>query len=341
MELFNKQSLLFFEEEFMENCTHFTKIIDKFKLKKFDNQLKYYSDSDLKLIEDYSKEVDLYNSIIKDNNINGLNKKYISISILHFSIYNDVDKVHFIQFIYILIFLANITEFENNRFIFKVKFDDRETSLNIDFTKIEFFNLIKIYTWIIDSHENIQTRVKIVRELILRKQSFKLNDEDLNNAKSAFNRVIREETDKYFTQVNMLKDDFIKLSEQKRTSYAALHLKLLAWGSSIALFVYGELEDVESKNLIKKLLFSKSEKSLIFIIIFILSILAIWLFFNKELQDSKNEYYKLKEFYTQKLFFEENDFSKFIIPPKTPPIYNFTFWIILLLLIARLIFIFI
>lgn len=336
-ELYNNPNLLFLEDNYIEECTRFSKIVDKYKIKQFGEQISIYIDNELRILGDYSKEVELFNLIIMDNNINGLQKKDLSVSINHFEIYAKSDKIKFIQSLYILLFLSNITEFRNNTFLFKVRFDDRETIEQINFDEVVVFTLFDIYSWIICSKENIHTRLKIIREIIIRKQSFKLSEDDINSAKSAFNRIIREETDKYFTQVNMLKDDFLILSEHKRENYASLHLKFLTWGSSIAIFIYSEIKDSQTDNLFQKLLLSRTDKSLIFLTIFTISLIIIWLLFIKEVSESKKEYLKLKEFYTKQLFFEEDDFTNFICAPKIPCHYTLVFTSILLALFIRLV----
>ncbi|EAA0080674.1 hypothetical protein DOV16_08265 [Listeria monocytogenes] len=266
-----------------------------------------------------------------------MQKKDLSISVKHFEKYEESEKINFVQSIYILLFLSNVTEYDNNNFIFKVKFDDKEAVKQISFDELEVFNLFEIYSWIVESKENIQTRLKIIREFIIRKDSFKLSSEDLCSAKSAFNRIIKEETDRYFSQVNVLKDDFLKLSERKQESYQALHLKFLGWGSSIALFIYSEMKDKPSDNLWQKLLFSNTEKSLLFLIIFIVSLVTIWVLFVKEISENRKEYEKIKLFYTKQLFFDENDFSNIIDMPKISCLYYLFFLGLLGILFLRLI----
>lgn len=334
-ELYNNPNLLFLEEKYIEECTRFSRIVDKYKIKQFGEEMSIYRNNELIKLDNYSKEVELFNLILMDNNINGLQKKDISVSINHFEIYAESDKIKFIQSLYILLFLSNVTEFRNNTFLFKVRFDDRETVQQVNFDEVVVFTLLDIYFWIICSKENIHTRLKIIREIIIRKQSFKLSEEDLNSAKSAFNRIIREETDKYFTQVNMLKDDFLILSEHKRENYASLHLKFLTWGSSIAIFIYSELKDSQADNLFQKLLFSKTDKSIVFLTIFIISLIIIWSLFVKEVSESKKEYLKLKKFYTKQLFFEEDVFTNFICFPEIPFHYTLVFISILLALLIR------
>ncbi|EJX8089146.1 hypothetical protein OEN06_002708, partial [Enterococcus faecalis] len=206
-----------------------------------------------------------------------MRKEKLGISIRHFENYEQTDKVKFIQSIYVLLFLSNITNYKNNNFNFKVRCDEKEFEIDINYCDIKVLDLYDTYLWIIKNGDNIQTRLKIIRELIIRKKSFYLSDRDLCSADSAFNRIIKEETDKYFSQVNLLKDDFLKLSKEKQESYQALHLKFLGWCSAVALYIYDELKSIDGDNLWKKILFSKSEKSLLILLIFILSLIVIWL----------------------------------------------------------------
>ena len=338
-ELFNHPELLFFEEKYMEECNRFSNIVNKFKIKQFNSNLKIFSNNELQKVEDFSDEVILYDQIILSNNvnINGFQKKDLSISVKHFEQYKKSPKIDFIQSIYILLFLSNVVEYDDNKFIFKVECDDKEVEKQIVFDEIENFNLFEIYSWVIASKENIQTRLKIIRELITRKNSFKLSDKDLCCAKSIFNRIIKEETESYFSQVNVLKDDFLKLSERKQESYQALHLKFIGWSSAIALFIYSEIKDRPSGDLFQKILFSKTEKSLLFLIIFIISLVVIWIIFLKEIDENIEEYEKIKEFYTTQLFFNEDNFSEIIDEPKVPFLYISIFSILLGMLFLRLI----
>lgn len=335
-ELFNQSNLLFLEEKYINECENFSKIIDKFKMKKFDDCLLIYRNNQLESLKDFSKEVELFGNVISENNINGLNKNDLKTSVKHFGEYEDSPKVKYTQNIYILLFLANITEYENNNFTFKANIEKEEIAESISFNTIHSFDLFAIYSWIVQSKNNLQTRLRIIREFIVRKGSFKLSESDLNSAKSTFNRIIMEETEKYFAQVNMLKDDFLNLSKRVQSSYQSLHLKFLGWSSSIALFIYGELLDENSENLYKKLFLSTTEKSFLFLIIFIFSILIIWSIFLKEMNENKNEFEKIKEFYTKQLFFVEEDISLFIDSPKISFFYKLFFSLLLIVLILRL-----
>jgi hypothetical protein len=168
-ELYNHPNLLFLEEQYINECNRFSNIIDKFKIKKFDSNLLIYRNNQLEELNDFSKEVELFNQVITENNINGLYKKDLNISVEHFKKYEESNKIEFVQFLYILLFLSNITDYKDNSFTFKVKIEEKETTEKISFDKIQSYNLVKIYSWIINSKENLQTRLKIIREIIVRK----------------------------------------------------------------------------------------------------------------------------------------------------------------------------
>lgn len=334
-ELYNQPDLLFMEDMYIVDSLFFSKITEKLKVKKFNENLKLYKNNSIIRVEDYSLENNRYKKIIAENNINGINKNDLNISVEHFNLYEKNRKINFLQNIYILILIANITDFSNNNFEFKMKSDDTETVKNISFDCIESLDLLQVYNWIMLSEENISTRLRIVREIILNKSSFELVDIDLESAKSAFNRIIKEETSKYFDQINILKDDFLALSERKKETYNSLHLKFLGWSSAIAIFIYDILKDQPSDKLVYKLFFHFSEKVYLFLIIFITSLILIWLVFIKEMKDYNKEYEKIENFYTKKLFFEKTDFQNHIPVPKISKIYIVLFSILLIVLILR------
>ncbi|BDR57445.1 hypothetical protein [Xylocopilactobacillus apis] len=336
-ELYNTPSLLFLEERYINETEFFSQIVDKFKIKKFDKTLLIFRDEKIVDAGCFSKEFNIYSEVISENNINGLNKKDLCISVSHFCKYKMNDKIRFVQSIYIMLFLSNVTEYDDNNFDFQVKLDDESYLQHIDFKQVKSFNLLNIYSWIVDSKENVQTRLEIVRKLIIEKRSFNLTKEDLYKAKSIFNRVIKEKTDDYFKQVNMLKDDFFNFTKSQRESYQSLNLKFIGWSSSIALFIYGEIKDKPSGNLMKKILFSKTEKSLLFLLIFFISLIVIWIIFVREMNELKDEYKKIKIFYNDHLFFEENDFSNYMEYPKISRLYIWSFIVLLVLLISRIV----
>ena len=339
-ELYNKQDLLFLEEKYIEECSKFSKIVDKLKIKKFDNNMKIYENGKIEKVLDLSEEVKSYDEILSTNNINGLEKKDLSISVTHFQSYKQSAKLTFVQNIYILFFLSNVTEYSENKFVFKIKNDENEVICNFDFDDIHSLNLFDIYTWVVQSKENLNTRLKIVREFILKKDSFVLVESDLLGIKSAFNRIIKEETEKYFEQVNMLREDFFKINKRRQENLQSLHLKFLGWGSSIALFVYSELQGIKSEELWFSFFCSKSEKVSLFLIIFIMALVSIWAIYVKEFQETKKEFKKIKKFYIEELFFESNYFERFIEEPEVPKSYVLIFLILLNLLIYRLLIIF-
>ncbi|WP_301421150.1 hypothetical protein [Mammaliicoccus lentus] len=336
--IYNQRDLLFLEEKYMEECKSFSRILDKFKIKKFDNRLFIYSENEVKKLEDYSKEVELYKLIITENNINNISKDDLNISVQHFMEYDPSERISFIQYLYILLFLSNSTDYNENHFAFKVSIEDKEVKKEISFTDHDFCDLENIYLWITKSKENLHTRLNIIRKLIATKNTFNLDQKDLNSAKSCFNRIINDETEKYFEQVNMLKEDFLKLNNQRQKAYQSLHLKFLGWGASIALFIYEEVKNIPSDDVWKSLIFSSNEKIKLFLIIFISSLIIIWLIFKKEIKENHMEFSEIKQFYLTELFFVESDDKILKLDaPKVSNMYRIIFYIIIFILTIRLV----
>lgn len=335
-ELYNQKDILFLEEKYIIESKRFINIVEKLKKKQFNSQLKIFRDGKLCFLRSFIDEVELYTQVITENNINGFFNNDLHISVNHFLEYEQSDKIRYTQAIYILLFLANYTDYKDNKFLFKVKLDSGETCHRIDFSQIEDISLFNTYDWVISSRENLNTRLRIIREIIANKNSFYLDEIDLDSAKSLFNRIIKEQTDQYFIQVNTLREDFLKFSEKKQASYNSLHLKFLGWISAIAVFIYGELKDYEGDRLLYKVFCSSTDKSELFLIFFILSIVIIWIIFIKENWDNNKEYEKIKDFYVRKLFFEETDFNRYLEYPQVPFSYKIIFVILLLLLFLRL-----
>lgn len=335
--IYNQKHLLFLEDRYIEECKKFTRVAEKLSIKKFDDKLYIFKENKMEKLVDYSQEVKMYDQVISENNINNISKENLTISVKHFTEYKQSKKILFIQYIYILLFLSNSTDYNENDFLFKVNIDDKEVKKEVSFTKEIFSDLVKVYLWVIQSKENLQTRLKIIRKIIVMKNSFDLTEKDLHSAKSSFNRIINDETEKYFEQVNMLKGDFLKLNEQRQRAYQSLHLKFLSWGGSIALFIYGEAKNLSNDNVWNSLLFSSNEKIKLFLIIFITSLIIIYLIFKKEIRENHNEFSKIKQLYLEKLFFDANDEETLKLDaPKVSKMYRVIFYIVLTILIIRL-----
>ncbi len=335
-ELYNQSNLLFMEEEYLDKCSLFSSVSDKLKIKKFNKELSIYKNNSIEKVLDYSLDNELYNKVIEINNIDGVLKRDLNISIKHFHVYEKSKKIIFIQNLYILLFLSNVTRYTNNTFEFIVETDENEVMETVSFESNDEIDLFSIYGWVVESKENFKTRLQIIRGLIVKKKTFRLTLRDLLSAKSAFNRIIKEETDRYFSQVNMLKDDFLKISEWKQKNYQSLHLKFLGWCSAIALFIYEEIKDRKSGSIMNSLVTSKSEKALLFLIIFMISLIVIWIIFLKEMDANKKEFDNLNELYTRELFFEQKDFESYFIAPRISCAYIAAFILIIAVLTFRL-----
>ncbi|GKV65545.1 MULTISPECIES: hypothetical protein [unclassified Sporosarcina] len=336
--IYNQKDLLFLEEKYMENCKSFSRILDKFKIKKFDDKLCIYRENEINKLEDYSQEARIFKLVISENNINNISKDDLNMSIKHFMEYEMSKRISFIQYIYILLFLSNSTDYDENHFMFKVNIEDKEIKKEVSFFDDDFCDLENIYLWITKSKENLHTRLNIIRKLIATKNTFHLDEKDLNSAKSCFNRIINDETEKYFEHVNMLKEDFLRLNNQRQKAYQSLHLKFLGWGASIALFLYEEVKNIRSEDVWNSLLFSSNEKVSLFLIIFISSLIIIWLIFNKEIKENHKEFLEIKQFYLTELFFDESDDkTQKLDVPKISNIYSIIFFTIIVILSIRLV----
>jgi len=177
-ELFNQPHLLFLEETYMNGCSFFSRVVDKFKVKDFDGELLKYEQNQLIKVDDFSDEVALFKDVIDQNNISGLPKRDLIISIEHFKYYEQTPKVMFIQSLYVLLFISEKTIFENGEFIFSMKNDNQSVIKTIHFPNIEIVNLTKFYFWITEDKLNFSSRLKMVRNLIIKRQSFDLSDDD-------------------------------------------------------------------------------------------------------------------------------------------------------------------
>ncbi|MDO1605876.1 hypothetical protein Q2T76_07355 [Lactobacillus sp. YT155] len=340
--LYNQSNLLFLEEEYIDGTHQFSKVTDKFKKKKFDKNLKLYSESEKKIKsvpEAYTKDSEIYKDVVSENNIERLSNSDLNISVKHFNIYTlNKEKVNFIQEIYILIFLANITKYDNNgHFEFIVKNDKASVSKKIDFNKIEKGQLFEIYDWVAESKENVQTRLNIIRQLILEKGTFEIDEKvSLQSAKSAFNRIIGEETERYFIQVNILKDDFLKLNEQVSKNNQSLHLKFLSWLSAVGIFIYDQLKNDVDVNPLYKIFIEVNDRTRIFVMLFIIALVVIGLIFWIEVLNLRKEFKKIQDLYIKNHFFEEKDFDNYIEQPKINRTYCFIFFLLLIILIFRI-----
>lgn len=337
-EIFNSSRLLFKEEQYINKVSYFKDILRKFYRKDYNNTL-YYVQNDFSLRPIECNDKKIYSSIIEENNIDGLSKNdlVISIEVLE-NLEQKDDKICRLINIYILLFLSNKTVFDNENFTFSVLLDSYNFTETVQFNSVSY-DLLPVYKWIVFNNEYkeaYKVKIDIVRKLIIEKKSFCLSKEDLLNCKSIFNRIIRNEVEAYFEQVRILKEDFINLQKSINNVKQSLHLKILTWLGSIGLVIFDYVKESNSKDLYYTILFSHSEKVQIILLMLLIAFIVIFMVFIIEMNDLKKEYMKIKDYYTKDQFFIKKDFENYIETPEINCIYIGIFVLGILIFIIRL-----
>ncbi|GAB2023074.1 hypothetical protein RyT2_21480 [Pseudolactococcus yaeyamensis] len=340
--VYNQENYLIYEEEYLvKEITSFKDICDKLSLKNYASPIKYWNNKDKRFIEFLSEESEntIFLKQLSENNIENLDKKQLNISVNILNKLVKKPKIKTIQSIYILLFLSTKSKYENKKFTFTIQRGESKSKQVIDLNTILSTNLYIFYDWIVNDEEYpraYETRLEIIRNLIIRNNNFELNEENLKQAKTNFKRIISDKTEKYFIQINKLKDDFLKLSESRNSSYRSLHLKIIGWLSAVSLFIYGEIKENHSGNLLSKIIFSHSEKSIIILTMFLMSLIFIWILFVIEMQQNKVEYQKIKKFYSDEILFDDDDFDDYIDKPQINWAYKVLFAITVTLTLLRI-----
>lgn len=323
-EIFNSSRLLFKEEQYINKVSYFKDILRKFYRKDYDNTL-YYVQNDFSLRPIECNDKKIYSNIIEENNIDGLSKSDLVISIeMLENLEQKDDKICRLINIYILLFLSNKTVFDNEDFTFSVLLDSYNFTETVQFNSVSY-DLLPVYKWIVFNNEYkeaYKVKIDIVRKLIIEKKSFCLSKEDLLNCKSIFNRIIRNEVEAYFEQVRILKEDFINLQKSINNVKQSLHLKILTWLGSIGLVIFNYVKESNSKDLYYTILFSHSEKVQIILLMLLIAFIVIFMVFIIEMNDLKKEYMKIKDYYTKDQFFIKKDFENYIETPEINCIYR-------------------
>ncbi|WP_455790601.1 hypothetical protein [Amedibacillus sp. YH-ame10] len=335
--VYNNSDFLFMEEEYFQSVSNFISILDKMYIKRFDGALKYISKAGtIATLEntDYS----IYNEIVSDNNIDISNKQRIKISIQILSYFSESDTVKKIKNIYILLFLSNVTNYKDNIFDFQIKSDNNLFKFTINYEDDMNFDLTNVYNWIIENqkHTNVyKIKLGIIRNVISKDKKYNLSSKDLLNCDSIFNRIIHGEVSDYFEQVNLLKNDFIKLEESKNKIQHSLHLKLLTWLSAIGIAIFDAIKDSKNTNLAHLIIFSHTEKVQIILVILACALIIIFIIYYVEFYQHINEYKRIEKFYIDKLHFIGEDFKYYIKKPRIQFAYILLFLIFLFIIVCR------
>lgn len=325
--VYQNNTTIFNLNDYIETKTHFTDIEDYFSDIDFSEKIDYiYRDNYNWKIEkiDVKDEIEKYNNVIKSNIINRDIKNF-SVNLLR-KVENTSQKILHLNRIFILLFLSTNTEIKilENGFIFDFKIIEDRISISekygfseVNTNDIDLLN--SIYDWVINDtgyYNTYKQRLDIVRSIIVKSGTFRINEDIVNKAESIFKRIISQETDKYFEEVSNLKNDFLKITERENDIYQALHIKLIGWFSALALLVVDKVKDYSGHDILNRLLVSDSQKTKLLLLLLICALVFISIIYILEIRKNQNEYEKLKEFYTNSLMFDGRDFEDKVEFPK-------------------------
>ena len=335
--------------DYVKTKTHFSDIEVYFSDIDFSENINYiYCDSDNWKIEEIyvGDEVEKYDNVVKSNVINRDIKNF-SVNLLR-KVKNPSQKILHLERIFILLFLSTNTEINisNEGFVFDFKIIEDKVSISEKYgfseVKTNDINLLNsIYDWIINDtgyYNTYKQRLDIIRSIIVKNGSFRINEDIINKAESIFRRIVSQETDKYFEEVAHLKDDFLKITERENDIYQSLHLKLMGWLSALALMIFDKIKDYNGSDVVNRLLDSDSQKTKLILLLLVGTLGVILIIYILEMRKNQDEYWKLKYFYTNSLMFNSDDFENKVRFPNLDEKYIVLIFGIACLLFLRVLF---
>lgn len=319
------KSVIFNLEDYIEHQESFQGNVRYFQKKDFSKDVRIINkDCKNTWIEEkknLSDEIIKIEKILSSNNINinANNKHLYNIPISIFNSKSPISKVRKTKYICMMLFFSNFTNYENDLFKFKLFIDNNEITYDYCFEdsipdkQLEY--LEELYYWIIDDGDNYIQKLSIVRSLLLKNKSFIIENSLINSVKSIFQRIINSNVDRYFNEVTLLKDDFLKIVERENDIYQSLHIKLIGWFSALALLVFDKIKNYSGNDIFYKLLMSDSQKTELLLIMLIFALVFVLIIYILEMRKNQDEYIKLKLFYTNSLMFDDGDFEEKIKSP--------------------------
>jgi len=320
------ESVIFNLDDYINQQTLFQGAVRYFQKKDFSKDIRILNkNSDNDWIEEktnLSDELLKVEKMLRNNNINLNidNKLLYKIPISIFNSNSSISKVRKTKYICLMLLFSNFTNYENDIFKFKLVIDNNEITNDYCFEdsipdkQLEY--LVELYSWIIDDGDNYIQKLSIVRSVLLKNKSFIIENSLLNSVKSIFQRIINSNVDRYFNEVALLKDDFLKIVERENDIYQALHVKLIGWFSAFALLVVDKVKDYSGNDILNRLLISDSQKTKLLLLLLICALIFISIIYILEIRKNQNEYEKLKAFYIKSLLFDGRDFEAKVEFPK-------------------------
>lgn len=347
--LYQNNKTIFNLNDYIETKTHFTDIEDYFSDIDFSEKIDYiYRDNHNWKSEeiDVKDEMEKYNNVVKSNIINRDIKNF-SVNLLR-KVENPSQKILHLNRIFILLFLSTNTEIKilEDDFIFDFRISEDRISISeryafseVNINDIDLLN--SVYDWVINDtgyYNTYKQRLDIVRSIIVKNGTFRINEDIVNKAESIFKRIISQETDKYFEEVSNLKNDFLKITERENDIYQSLHLKLMGWMTALSLLIFDKIKDYDGADVISRLLNSSSEKTQLLLVLLVCALLVILIIYILEMWKNQDEYLKLKDFYTKSLMFNGDDFKNKVKFPIIDDRYVVLILVVSLILILRIFF---
>lgn len=347
--LYQNNKTIFNLNDYIETKTHFADIEDYFYDIDFSEKIDYIyrGNHNWKIEEiDIKDEMEKYNNVVKSNIINRDIKNF-SVNLLR-KVENPSQKILHLNRIFILLFLSTHTEIKilEDGFIFDFRISEDRISISekygfseVNINDIDLLN--SVYDWVINDtgyYNTYKQRLDIVRSIIVKNGTFRINEDIVNKAESIFKRIISQETDKYFEEVSNLKNDFLKITERENDIYQSLHLKLMGWMTALSLLIFDKIKDYDGADVMSRLLNSSSEKTQLLLVLLVCALLVILIIYILEMWKNQDEYLKLKDFYTKSLMFNGDDFKNKVKFPIIDDRYVVLILVVGLILILRIFF---
>lgn len=322
----NQKDYFILEDDFIEKSKRFPTIIRKLSDKNYDKPIKVYDRANKKFnYHDLNyNDKSIYKKVTESNNIDGeIRNFHISISRLNETLDNSKPKSQLLIDFLILLALATKVTYTAEKF--KVEFITDEDKFVDEFNlNSKPLYLFPLYEWVIVSKEykdSYKIKLQIMRKIIVNKRSINEVNEILKDCILAHRRIISYKTDDYFSQVNDLKKDFLKLADDENSTLRALNISIFAWLGSLGMQLFNIVKDYDRDNFFWYLITSKGEKKIITILVFLISLLFIFICYLGEMNALKEKYNTIKKIYKDNILFElgENNvkkFEDFIIEPQ-------------------------
>lgn len=341
----NQSKHYILEDDFINNSRNLPLIIRKYSKKDYEDTIRIYDEelSGFKSLKVESSDKKIYEEIIKENIIDADIREFpISINTLEKVLDKDSRKSSLILDIFILISIANKSKFNAEDYSFEVGVEDKtyRATLNID---SEPLNLFPIYDWIINNEEykeSYNVKLHVVRQVIINKQNMLDVKGLLEDSKLAYRRIISKKTNEYFEQLNQLKDDFLILSQNEKSTLRTLNLTFFAWLGSLGLELFNIIKDYTGTDILQYVFFSTGAKEGIVVLVFIIALIALFVSYTIEMKSLEETYEVIKRIYKDKILFEtenddENKFEKIIKKPKIGILHIVIFSLIFGILLLR------